>query len=151
MTCSSLYRVLCGGPRKGNSCSRSVWGPHLSHVSLPLNTVRNTSFESSVGVRPFPGYAACLGSYGRTSGNRLLAAASAPAGVYPPDCSSTCANIGTNRSSCAGSPSRYASLWALARNGVWVGRAPRSACTQPPSTCTRDRCHRFRRTPSPCR
>ena len=75
------YRVSCGGPRYGNSSNRSACGPHLSQVSLPLSTVRNTCPShrpwASIRLRVCCGSASNWIRPGR-SGSRLLAAASAP-------------------------------------------------------------------------
>ena len=77
------------------------WGPTLSRITFPFVMIeKKTSMTSSVSVRPLPGYdAGCDGSYERISGNRVFATRVACSGVYPPVCSSECANTATKRAS----------------------------------------------------
>src|SRR5713101_6007272 len=53
---TALHRESCGGPRYGNSSSRSLCGPTLSPVTFPFVSMeKKTSTTSSVSVRPLCG------------------------------------------------------------------------------------------------
>src|SRR5439155_26565949 len=71
--------TACGGPRYGNSSSRSSCGPTLSPVTFPsVRIEKKTSTTSSVSVRQLCGYdSGWRGMLHRMPGNNYIATLSA--------------------------------------------------------------------------